>query len=128
MLVEREFVSPANGGISWRLAPESSAAGFPQLLRLLMPVEEAKKTQDHWVKLLVIDIGAGSTDAGYFISSRTFSGDLLLQYLRPAVTLDYAGERLTEMLKEHYLRYKNREITIQEAETIKLIAPDEWKD
>ncbi len=126
MLVEREFVSPANGGISWRLAPESSAAGFPQLLRLLMPVEEAKKTQDHWVKLLVVDVGAGSTDAGYFISSRRANGALLLNYLKPAPTLDYAGEQLTDMLKSFYLHKKHREITTQEAETIKLGAPGEW--
>jgi hypothetical protein len=125
-LVEREFCSPAIGGISWRLAPESSAAGFPQLLRLLMPFEEAKKTQDHWVKLLVVDVGAGSTDAGYFISSRRANGALLLNYLKPAPTLDYAGEQLTEMLKLFYFHKKHREITTQEAETIKLSAPDEW--
>ena len=125
-LVEHEFVSPTSEGLSWRLAPESSAAGFPQLLRLLMPVEEAKKTQDHWVKLLVVDVGAGSTDAGYFISSRRATGTLLLNYLKPAPTQDYAGEQLTEMLKSFYFHKKHREITTQEAETIKLSAPGEW--
>jgi len=93
-----------------------------------MPPEDARKTEDHWVKLLVVDVGAGSTDAGYFISSRKADGKLLLNYLKPASALDYAGEQLTEMLKRFYLRKKNREMTIQEAETIKLNAPDEWKD
>jgi hypothetical protein len=114
--------------ISWRLAAESSAAGFPSLLNLLIPEEEARSPQDHWVKLLVVDVGAGSTDAGYFISSRRVNGELLLHYLKPALTLDYAGEQLTEMLREYYLREKYREITIQEAETLKISAPDQWRD
>jgi hypothetical protein len=125
-LVEREFVSPTDERLSWRLAPESSAAGFPQLLHLLMPAEEAKKAQDHWVKLLIVDVGAGSTDAGYFISSRRSNGTLLLNYLKPAPTHDYAGEHLTEMVKSFYFHKKHREITMQEAETIKLSAPGEW--
>jgi hypothetical protein len=114
--------------ISWRMVVESTAAGFPQLQHFLIPPEAARKTEDHWVKLLVVDVGAGSTDAGYFISSRKSDGKLLLNYLKPAATFDYAGEQLTEMLKKFYLRKKNREMTTQEAETIKLSAPDEWKD
>jgi len=116
------------GRTTWRLAAESSAAGFPSLLNLLMPEEEARSPQDHWVKLLVVDVGAGSTDAGYFISSRRVDGELLLHYLKPALTLDYAGEQLTEMLREHYFRQKYREITIPEAETLKISAPDQWSD
>jgi hypothetical protein len=122
-LVEKDF---RVGNISWRLAAESSAAGFPPLLRLLMPEAEAQKTQDHWVKLLVVDVGAGSTDCGYFVSSRRHDGSLILNYLRPAPTLDYAGEQLTEMLRDYYLREKGRDLTIQEAETLKLDAPDQW--
>jgi hypothetical protein len=116
------------GRVAWRLAAESSAAGFPSLLELLIPPENARKTQDHWVKLLVVDVGAGSTDAGYFISSRRVNGELLLHYLKPAATFDYAGEQLTEMLRDFYLREKYREISIQEAETLKLSAPDQWKN
>lgn len=121
-LVEQEF---RLGNISWRLAAESSAAGFPPLLRLLVP-DKASKTQDHWVKLLVVDVGAGSTDCGYFVSSRRRDGTLVLNYLRPAPTLDYAGEQLTEMLRDFYLREKGRDLTIQEAETLKIDAPDQW--
>jgi hypothetical protein len=127
-LIGGPFSIPDRPSVSWRMVVESTAAGFPQLQHFLMPAEDARKTEDHWVKLLVVDVGAGSTDAGYFISSRKADGRLLLNYLKPASTLDYAGEQLTEMLKRFYLRRKNREITIQEAETIKLNAPDEWKD
>src|SRR5260370_37057139 len=65
-MVETQFSIPDHASVSWRLAVESSAAGFPQLRHLLVPIEHAQKTQDHWVKLLVVDVGAGSTDAGYF--------------------------------------------------------------
>ena len=127
-MIGASFFIPDRPSVSWRMVVESTAAGFPQLQHFLIPPEDARKTEDHWVKLLVVDVGAGSTDAGYFISSRRSNGNLLLNYLKPAATLDYAGEQLTEMLKKFYLRKKNRELTIQEAETIKLNAPDEWKD
>jgi len=126
-IVETEFRIQSRADIGWRLAAESCAAGFPQLERLLIDPAEARKTEDHWVKLLVVDVGAGSTDAAYFVSSRSVTGQLFLNYLRPAATLEYAGEHLTEMLRSHY-RNKGREITVEEAETIKLNAPDEWKD
>ncbi|MGB9237029.1 MAG: hypothetical protein WCC04_21685 [Terriglobales bacterium] len=124
---EQTFTVGTHQNIRFRLVAESCAAGFPQLEQLLISPESARKTEDHWVKLLVVDVGAGSTDAGYFISSRRTDGKLLLNYLKPARTLDYAGEQLTEMIKEFYYRAKNRDMTIQEAETLKLGAPDEWK-
>lgn len=125
---EETFCVLPRQNIRFRLVAESCAAGFPQLEQLLIPADRPSKTQDHWVKLLVVDVGAGSTDAGYFISSRRINGDLLLNYLKPARTLDYAGEQLTEMIREFYYRTKNRDMTIQEAEILKLGAPDEWKD
>jgi hypothetical protein len=127
-LVETGFFSRGKPGLKWRIAAESSAAGFPQLEQLLMPPQDARKPEDHWVKLLVVDVGAGSTDAGYFISSRKADGRLILNYLKPAATLDYAGEQLTEMLKKYYLQKRGRDMTLQEAETLKLNAPEEWKN
>jgi hypothetical protein len=124
-MVEQHF---SVGMVTWRLAAESSAAGFPPLQRFLISSEHARKTQDHWVKLLVVDVEAGSTDAGYFVSSRKVKdGTLLLNYLQPARTLDYAGEQLTEMLREYYMREKYSDMTIREAEILKLSAPDQWK-
>lgn len=115
------------GTLRWRLAAESSAAGFHPLTSLLEDVPSGSKAHMHWVKLLVVDVGAGSTDTGYFISSRRLSDQhLVFNYLPPALTLDYAGEQLTEMLRDHIRRTRRRDIAKAEAETIKVSAPDEW--
>ena len=115
------------GGIHWRLAAESSAAGFLPLAHLLSDVRPESKAAQHWVKLLVVDVGAGSTDSGYFVSSRRIKDQyLVFNYLPPALTLDYAGEQLTEMLRDHLRRTRRRDITQAEAETIKLSAPEDW--
>jgi hypothetical protein len=114
-------------GIDWRLAAESSAAGYLTLLQQLHAVPRNAKAQKHWVKLLVVDVGAGSTDTGYLVSSRRIdNGELLMNYLPPARTLDYAGEQLTEMLRDFYFREHNRELSVDEAETMKLTAPSKW--
>lgn len=113
--------------MKWRLAAESCAAGFPKLERLLVDPEEAKKTEDHWVKLLVVDVGAGSTDVGYLVSSRNRDGQLYFNYLTPAPTLNWAGEKLTEMVRDYY-RNRGRAIGPEEAEILKVNAPDEWKN
>jgi len=124
-----EMVEGTNsiGGISWRLVAESSAAGYVPLCQLLRDVPRSSKTQKHWVKLLVVDVGAGYTDTGYLVSSRKVGdSELLMNYLPPARTLDYAGEQLTEMLRDFYLREHNRDLSVEEAETMKLTAPDKW--
>ena len=126
-LVERHFCLGVDGRVVWRLAAESSAAGFPQLERLLVDPDDASKTEDHWVKLLVVDVGAGSTDVGYMVSSRNRQNQLFFNYLRPAPTLEWAGGKLTEMVSDYY-RSKGREMTLEEAEILKLNAPDEWKN
>jgi len=124
-MVEDEY---SLGTFKWRLAAESSAAGFIPLGHLLADVPKGAKSQKHWVKLLVIDVGAGSTDAGYFISSRRLDdGELLLNYLPPARTFDYAGEQLTEMLQDFYVREHNRDLSIEEAEIMKVSAPERWQ-
>lgn len=125
-MVENEY---ALDGFRWRLAAESSAAGYLPLERLLEDVPKKATAQKHWVKLLVVDVGAGSTDAGYLISSRRIDGyELLMNYLPPARTLDYAGERLTEMLRDFYSRERNRDLGLEEAETMKVSAPESWID
>jgi hypothetical protein len=126
-LVERHFSFPGNTALDWRLAAESCAAGFPALWRLLVDPTEAKKTEDHWVKLLVVDVGAGSTDIGYLVSSRNRQDQLFFNYLKPAPTLEWAGEKLTEMVRDYY-RSRGRDITTEEAEIRKVSAPEEWRD
>jgi hypothetical protein len=114
-------------GFKWRLAAESSAAGYLPLERLLEDIPKKATAQKHWVKLLVVDVGAGSTDAGYLISSRRLDGhELLMNYLPPARTLDYAGEKLTEMLRDFYARERNRDLGLEEAETMKVSATARW--
>jgi hypothetical protein len=126
-LVERDFFLSEGARIKWRLTAESCAAGFPKLERLLPDPADATKTEDHWVKLLVVDVGAGSTDVGYLVSSRNRAGQLFFNYLRPAPTLEWAGEKLTEMVRDYY-RNKGRPMVPEEAEFRKLYAPDEWKN
>ncbi|MDP2899070.1 MAG: hypothetical protein Q8Q12_21240 [bacterium] len=126
-LIQRSFCFSTNGNVRWRLAAESCAAGFPQLQLLMVDPEEARRTQDHWVKLLVVDVGAGSTDAGYFMSSRCLGGEVVLNYLRPAETMDYAGEKLTQMLRDYY-RGLSQDITDEEAELLKLSNLAEHRD
>ena len=45
------------GHSDWRLAAESSAAGFHPLTSLLEDVPSGSKAHMHWVKLLVVDVG-----------------------------------------------------------------------
>lgn len=122
-LVGREYVL---GHLKWRLAAESSAAGFTSLSHMLKDIPSNSDAQKHWVKLLVVDVGAGSTDSGYFISSRErLTERIVFNYLPPAITLNYAGESLTEMIRDHFQRQR-RVITQAEAEIMKLNAPEEW--
>lgn len=125
-LMQKEYQC---GNISWRLAAESSAAGFLPLEYLLSDIPSESRAALHWVKLLVVDVGAGSTDSGYFVSSRRIEDQhLVFNYLPPALTLDYAGEQLTDMLRDHLRRTRRRDITQAEAETLKLSAPEDWID
>jgi hypothetical protein len=122
-MVEKEYKV---GDLRWRLAAESSAAGFTSIKHILREVPKQSNVQKHWVKLLVVDVGAGSTDSGYFVSSREIkSGNLVFNYLPPAVTLNYAGEDLTKMLQTHFRRQR-KILTMDEAETMKVSAPDQW--
>ena len=108
-----------------KLAP--SAAGFLPLVHLLEDVPPESRAAQHWVKLLVVDVGAGSTDSGYFVSSRRIKDQhLVFNYLPSALTLDYAGEQLTEMLRDYIRRTRRRDVTKAEAETLKLTAPEDW--
>lgn len=127
-LVRGEFAFERMTPLSWRLAAESCAAGFPELKPLLLQPSESRRMRDHQIKLLVVDVGAGSTDVGYFVSTRNLArGECFLQYLPPAPTLEYAGERLTELLRSNYASL-GRRMTTEEAELHKLSAPEQWRD
>ncbi len=110
------------GNVGWRYIGESSAAGLPYLRSTQVKEEPGLPGLR---KLLVIDVGAGSTDVGYLIKTRDRQDNDLLHYLPPAGTLPTAGDNLTSRLREHY-RQQGRRITFDEAETEKITTSD-WQ-
>ena len=113
----------------WSYLVESCAAGLPYLRAI--NIEEIAPPDLPWlVKLLVIDVGAGSTDVGYMIRTKDRdSGEELLNYFAPAPALEVAGNSLTNKIKEFY-NSKGRLMTFAESERIK-VNPDlskEWRE
>ena len=110
-------------GIKFRFVAESSAAGLAGL----------RATEDeesrYLKKILVVDIGAGSTDIGYVIRSplKNDSGPAeALCQLPPANTCQVAGEDLTRRIVEIY-RSRGGDHGFDEAERIKTVGEDqEW--
>jgi hypothetical protein len=109
--------------IIWRYLVESCAAGLPYLRTIKL---QSPRGLPGLGKLLVVDVGAGSTDIGYML--RTVSpqgGGENLIYFPPAATLRVAGDKLTEEIRElHYS--KGRNITFADAEVLKITRSHEW--
>src|SRR5205823_653158 len=82
-------------------------------------------------KILVIDIGAGSTDAGYML--RTIRVDPktnepsqpILIWLPAAAALEMAGTWLTDRIHEDW-RQQGRRATREEAEDYKTSGTTDW--
>jgi hypothetical protein len=117
-LMQRRFEL---GNVGWRYIGESCAAGLPYLRSTRIKEEPGLPGLR---KLLVVDIGAGSTDVGYMI--KTIAGEKarepgkeLLNYLPQAGTLKVAGNVLTERLRA-YRHQQGQMITRDEAESEKL--------
>lgn len=106
----------AGGGVQFRFVAESSAAGLAGLRRV------AEIDEGHLVKILIVDVGAGSTDIGYVLRSRSRveSGpkEVLCQ-LPPANTCKIAGEDLSRRIVEIY-RSRGEDIGLDGAEAIKV--------
>ena len=94
-------------GIRWELVFESCAAGFPYLLQhdwdtfedTLRKFPASRRLR----KVLVVDVGAGSSDAGYLVRTvrpRDSQGIMrpLLIRLPAADTLERAGRWLTDRI------------------------------
>ena len=113
----------AAGGVRFRFVAESSAAGLAGLRRT--DEEENKYLR----KILVVDVGAGSTDIGYVIRSvppKDVGTSEALCQLPPANTCQIAGEDLSRRIVEIY-RSQGRDISLDEAEIIKIAGEDsEW--
>lgn len=109
--------------VSFRFVSESSAAGLAGLRRSEMGDDNRP------LKLLVVDVGAGSTDVGYVIRAIPPKEEKVretLCQLPPANTCQTAGEVLTNRIVEIY-RSRGRNISFDEAETIKTTGADaEW--
>ncbi len=107
--------------VEFRFVAESSAAGLAGL---------RKTTQlppGYLHKILVIDVGAGSSDIGYVIRSvNRDDGREGLSQLPPAGTCGIAGEELTKRIAEIF-RAKGMAIGIDEAEGRKVNGPvNDW--
>ena len=120
----REFIAGYYyDNCKWRYLVESCAAGLPYLRNIELKEPPGLTGLG---KLLVIDIGAGSTDIGYML--RTISikdGTENLFYFSPAPTLPVAGDDLTKEIKDLHDSTGNT-ITFVEAEAFKITRPEEW--
>src|SRR5207253_45792 len=103
-------------------------AGFPYLLE--GDAEEYEKPKSDVSlsvrKILVVDIGAGSTDAGYMLRTvQVKSGKPLLVWLPPSAALDKAGRWLTDHILADWAQ-SGRGKTITEAELYKTSGSTDW--
>jgi hypothetical protein len=75
-------------------------------------------------KLLVVDVGAGSTDVGYMLRVKNRStGAEKFYYFRPASSFPEAGNVLTDEIMKYYAQ-RNQPLTYREAEARKLQRSD----
>lgn len=114
-------------GVTFRFVAESSAAGLTGLRDLEGELEGHKYLR----KILVVDVGAGSTDIGYVLRTipqgKSSANEVLIQ-LPPANTCRFAGEELSRCIVEIF-RSRGDRISLDEAETRKTIGEDkDWLD
>jgi hypothetical protein len=117
-IMQASFQAPG-GETSWAFITESGAAGLPYL-RAARP--QPVPGCPGLAKLLVVDVGAGSTDTAYMlrvVSREDAHENLYL--LPPAASFPLAGNHLTECLMDHQ-RSVGNPITYSEAEAQKLRA------
>ena len=118
-LLNQEF--EVNDDIQFQFVAESSAAGLSGLRD-----EEADVENKYLRKILVVDIGAGSTDIGYVIRSIAVDSpehtEVLIQ-LPPANTCEIAGADLTNRIMKIY-RSQGDSLPFEEAEIRKITGDD----
>lgn len=110
-------------GVTFRFVAESSAAG-------LVGLRVTEEDEGRFLrKILVVDVGAGSTDIGYVIRSippKDSGANEALCQLPPANTCQIAGEDLTRRIVGIY-RSRGENIGFGEAELRKIVGADkEW--
>lgn len=111
-------------GVGFRFVAESSAAGLTGLRDAEIEMGDSKFLR----KILVVDVGAGSTDIGYVLRTipRTVSDakELLCQ-LPPANTRELAGADLSRRIVA-ICRSRGEHITFNEAEKRKMVGEDKF--
>ncbi len=118
-IIDRVFT--VDEALSFRFVAESSAAG----LTGLREIEAELRGRKYLRKILIVDVGAGSTDIGYVLRSIPNVGvadEALLQF-PPANTCQIAGEALTRTIVEIY-RGIGQKIGLDEAERRKTRGSD----
>jgi hypothetical protein len=137
LYVHREFEACTRGLVQqceWSLVFESCAAGFPYLVQAELDIFEEEITKldanRQKRKILVVDVGAGSTDAGYLVRtvrSRDQNKIMkpLLIWLPAANALEIAGRWLTDRILAD-LKQQGRRVTATEAEDFKVAQPGSW--
>jgi hypothetical protein len=131
----RRCASGTNDGIDWEFVFESAAAGFPYIAQaepdLFSGDTPDSLGEGKFRKILVVDIGAGSTDAGYML--RTIRPDPstkkpiepMLIWFPAAVASEMAGNWLTDQIYDHW-NQEGRRGTRLEAEDYKTSGTTEW--
>ncbi len=118
------------GDVRGQLVFESCAAGFPYLVEgeedLLDPDWGQQEGADFIRKILVIDIGAGSTDIAYLLRARPPNSRPVLVWLPAAPSLPCAGNRLTESILDSW-RVTGRPGGMSDAEAYK-VETTEWTE
>jgi hypothetical protein len=114
----------AVGTLSWALVFESCAAGFPYI------VSSPAGLVAPWIrKILVVDIGAGSTDCGYMLRTIQHGkneGKPLLIWLPSAPAFERAGNWLTDQILADWRNQGQTQRTKAEAEDYKTSGVTDW--
>ncbi len=122
-MTQRGFSLPTYEA-SWSFLVESGAAGLPYLRA--MNIEKVPGAPG-LAKLLVVDVGAGSTDVGYMLRVQNRDTERKnFYYFKPASSFPEAGDVLTRELMRHYSA-RDEPITNREAEARKLLDTS-WAD
>ena len=126
----------ANGiddGVGWEFVFESAAAGFPYVAEMEPDLFAGDTTSSDakFRKILVVDIGAGSTDAGYMLRTIRLDPNTkqpmepILIWLPAAAALDMAGTWLTDQIYADW-HQRGRKTTRTEAEDYKTSGVTDW--
>lgn len=103
--------------VTWGFLTESGAAGLPYLRAMKI---HSVPGAPGLAKLLVIDVGAGSTDVGYMLRVKNRQTNKeKLYFFPPASSFPVAGNQLTREIMKHF-RARSEPLTVAEAEARKL--------